>query len=93
MLSFTVLYAIVSMSGIIILSALERDLSFASAMATVVSCISNVGPGLAETGPVENYGFFNDASKLFLSLLMIMGRLEFYAVLALFMPSLWKRFR
>ena len=93
MLSFTVLYAIVSMSGIIILSALERDLSFASTMATVVSCISNVGPGLAETGPVENYGFFNDASKLLLSLLMIMGRLEFYAVLALFMPSLWKRFR
>ena len=35
----------------------------------------------------------NGASKIFLSVLMIMGRLEFYAVLALFMPSLWRKFQ
>lgn len=93
MLSYTALYLLVAIIGIIVLSAFERDLSFAGTLSSVVSCISNTGLGLAETGPSQNYGFLNDASKISLSLLMIMGRLELYAVLALFMPSLWRRFR
>lgn len=93
MLSYTALYMSAIILGIIVISAFERDLSFAGTLSSVVSCISNVGLGLAETGPSQNYGFLNDASKISLSLLMIMGRLELYAVLALFMPSLWRRFR
>lgn len=93
MLSYAVMYAIAAVVGMIALSAFERELSFAGSLGSVVSCLSNIGLGLAETGPSCNYAFFNDASKFFLSGLMIMGRLEFYAVLALLMPSLWKRFK
>ncbi|OPZ74947.1 MAG: hypothetical protein BWY82_00479 [Verrucomicrobia bacterium ADurb.Bin474] len=39
-----------------------------------------------------NYAFLHDSTKLILGLLMILGRLELYAVLVLFFPSLWKRF-
>ena len=58
----------------------------------MATSISNVGPGFAEVGPASNFGFMTGASKILLALLMIMGRLEFYAILALFMPSLWRKF-
>ena len=92
MLSFVALYLIVAMIGILFLAAFERDMSFGGVMATVVSAVSNIGPGLNETGPTHTFSFMTDMSKLLLGFLMIMGRLEFYAILALFMPSLWKKF-
>ena len=90
--NFIVLYFACFMVGIIMLSFFEVDLSFEGCITAVASSMSNVGPGLAEVGPVNNYGFMTEASKILLALLMIMGRLEFYAILALFMPSLWRKF-
>ena len=57
----------------------------------VTSCISNVGPGLSLVGPMGNYGMFSAHIKLLLSLVMLMGRLELYPILVLFLPSTWKR--
>lgn len=53
--------------------------SFSASIAT----LGNVGPGLARVGAVENFAFFDQLSKIILSLSMIMGRLEFYSVLIL----------
>ncbi len=92
MLSFTVLYALVSVAAMIILAAFEREMSLSGCISAVMACISNIGPGFNEVGPTKNFGFLSDASKIMLSILMVMGRLELYAILALFMPSLWKRF-
>ena len=58
---------------------------------SVITCISNVGPGLGLAGPVENFAFYSDASKLLLSLCMLMGRLEIFPILMLFSPNTWKR--
>lgn len=92
-LSYLILYFSVIIFGIIAISLIERNLSFSGCLTAVSSCIGNVGPGFNEVGPTQNYSFFSDLSKGILSFLMIMGRLEIYAVLALFLPSLWQKFK
>ena len=55
-----------------------------------LTCISNVGPGLSLVGPMGNYSIFTGFSKIVLSLLMLFGRLEIYAMLILLSPKTWK---
>lgn len=57
----------------------------------VISCLNNIGPGLGIFGPKSNFAAISDAGKILLSVLMLLGRLEIYAVLVLFLPSFWKR--
>lgn len=92
-LSYVALYCLIALASILALSFFETDLRLSETITSVVSSLNNVGPGFGRAGPAENYGFMNGVSKTFLGVLMIMGRLEFYAVLALFMPSLWKKFQ
>lgn len=56
-----------------------------------LSCMSNVGPGLGLIGPSGNYSIFSDLSKVIMSLTMLFGRLEIYAMLVLFIPSAGER--
>ena len=56
----------------------------------VAATLNNIGPGLGAVGPTMNYSMFAPQSKLLLSLLMLVGRLEIFAILVLFMPSFWK---
>ena len=66
-------------------------LDFITALSGSASAISNVGPGLGEIiGPDGNYSNLPSFSKLILSLGMLLGRLELFAVLILFFPSFWK---
>ena len=65
----------------------ERILSAATG---VIASLSNCGPGLAAVGPYVDYGFLPAASKLLLGFLMLLGRLEFAAVVVLFMPRFWR---
>jgi len=62
-----------------------------TAVMASLACVSNVGPGLGLVGPLENYGFFSGASKLVLSACMLLGRLEFLTLLAIFTPGFWRR--
>ena len=78
---FFLLSALLSLNG----------LDFITAISGSASAISNVGPGLGEViGPNGNFGNLPDFSKLSLSLGMLLGRLELFAVLVLFFPSFWK---
>ena len=80
--------------GILIISCLLLSLSgmeFENSLGAAISCIGNVGGGLAEIG---NNGHFSDvptASKWYLCFLMLTGRLELFTVLSLFMPAFWRR--
>ena len=56
----------------------------------VAATLNNIGPGLGAVGPTMNFSLFAPQSKLLLSLLMLVGRLELFAILVLFMPSFWK---
>lgn len=68
--------------------ARDFDTCFSASLATLF----NIGPGIHGIGPTENFSGFGSPSLLFMSLLMIMGRLELFAVLALFIPSLWRKY-
>jgi trk system potassium uptake protein TrkH len=57
----------------------------------VAATLNNIGPGLAAVGAVENYALVPTAGKVFLSLCMVLGRLELFSILVLFVPSFWKR--
>lgn len=56
----------------------------------VASTLNNIGPGLGICGPHGNYTAFSEASKLLLTLLMLLGRLELFAIIVLFTPGFWK---
>ena len=68
-----------------------NGLDFITSISGSASAISNVGPGLGDIiGPNGNFANLPDFSKLSLSLGMLLGRLELFAVLVLFFPSFWK---
>lgn len=60
-------------------------------VSAVITCISNTGPGLDMVGPRGNFGFFSDFSKLIFSADMLLGRLEIFPMLLLFMPATWRK--
>jgi len=66
-------------------------LNFLTAISGAASALSNVGPGLGDIiGPNGNYSTIPDISKWILSIGMLLGRLELFAVLVLFFPSFWR---
>ena len=67
------------------------NFSFGTTLTAVITCISNVGPGLESVGPMGNFSEFSDLSKLVLSFCMILGRLEMFPILVLFSRNAWKR--
>ena len=88
--TFCGMFAITVIVGAIVVAALDNYDGTTSVMASL-ACVANVGPGLGLVGPTDNFGLFSGSTKLFLSTLMILGRLEILAVAALFLPSFWRR--
>lgn len=89
---FLMLMAALQIFSMLFVSALEPSLSFLGVFSAVQATLFNIGPGFEAVGPTENFQFLRSSTKLYLSLLMIFGRLELYAVMVLFVPSVWKRF-
>ncbi len=78
---FFILAALLSLTG----------LDFITALSGAATSISNVGPGLGPIiGPNGDFSSLPDISKWVLSVGMILGRLELFAILVLFLPSFWK---
>ena len=91
-ITYIVLITLVGYISLVVLALFEPALTLEGTYSTIISTLYNIGPGFSEIGPTRTYAQYHDHSKYFLSLLMIMGRLELYAVMVLFVPSLWKRF-
>ena len=64
---------------------------FFSNFSASLACISNIGPGLEAVGPYSSYAGYSAFSKILLSFLMLIGRLEILPVFVLFNPRTWKR--
>ncbi|MEM6279528.1 MAG: TrkH family potassium uptake protein [Verrucomicrobiota bacterium] len=89
---FIALGFVLSGAACVVVSLLEPQLNMISTIGCVFATLFNIGPGFEAVGPTENFGFLNPATKMVLSFLMILGRLEFFALLVLFVPSLWKKY-
>jgi len=78
--------------GSYILVGLEPDKSVDGCVSAVISSVSNIGPAMNEFGPTQNFASLSPPSLVLLSIIMILGRLEYIAVLVLFSRTLWKRY-
>ena len=87
-LSFVVLYLFIFILGTIIVVITGVDPVTASS--SVATCMAGIGPGLGSVGPAGNFANIPEVSKVVLSLMMIIGRLEIITVFTIFTRTFWK---
>ena len=88
-LTFIGCYVLILLGAGLIVSL--DDVSFSVSFSAALTCLSNVGPGLQEIGPVGSFAEFSPLSKVVLSVTMIAGRLELFPILVLFSRRTWSR--
>jgi len=86
---FFILFMALFVAASLILAALGLDL--VTSFTAVAATIGNIGPGLGQVGPADNYAHLPYAAKVVLILCMVLGRLEVYTVFILFVPEFWKK--
>lgn len=87
-LAFFVFYMLIFFLGSLFMMFFLGDL--ASSIGVVASCLGNIGVGLGSMGPSGSFAPIPDAGKLFLTFLMVLGRLEFFTILVVLTPSYWR---
>jgi trk system potassium uptake protein TrkH len=87
--SYFVVYILIVIVSTLILSLDVND--FLTNFSASISCMSNVGPGFNLVGPMSNFALYSPLSKILLSLVMIVGRLEIFPIILLFAPRTWKK--
>jgi trk system potassium uptake protein TrkH len=88
-LGFVAAYLIVFLLGMLAMAG--YGLEPLSAASSVAATLGNVGPGFGIVGPHGNYAALPASAKVLLSVLMLIGRLEIFAVMVLFLPLTWRR--
>lgn len=86
---FFIIYVAIMCISMLIVSI--DSLSVEEVITSVMTCTNNVGPALGVMGPAGNFSSLSDLSKIVLSFDMLLGRLDIFPILILFMPSLWRR--
>lgn len=66
-------------------------LDMVTAFSAAVACINNLGPGLGNIGPATTYASLTELQIWICSFAMLLGRLEFFTVLAIFTPAFWRK--
>jgi trk system potassium uptake protein TrkH len=91
---FVALFSLMAMASMVVVAIIEtaHGVDFESTIAIVLATFGNVGPGFGDVGPTDTFAELRPVTHLFLSLLMVLGRLELYAVLVLFVPAVWKKY-
>jgi len=87
--SFFVLWLAWFVVGSLFMSML--GLPFQTALTSVAATLNNIGPGLEGVGARMNYCQIPGVGKVFLSLCMVLGRLELFSICVLFVPAFWRR--
>jgi trk system potassium uptake protein TrkH len=86
--TFLLFFVVIFVGFAFFLTAFGHDL-VTSATASV-SMLCNIGPGLADVGPTDNYSFFSDFEKWGMAFMMMLGRLEVLTVVVLFNRHFWR---
>lgn len=88
-MAFMMIYVIILVLTVLIFCA--SGVVFDEAIGTAVSAIGNVGVSIGQFGPSGSYEFFPTVAKWWMTVVMVIGRLELFTIILLFSPSLWKR--
>ena len=86
-LGYLMLYALIVMVSSLLLSLQGLDME--TTVTSVITCLSNIGPGLNLVGPMGNFSVWCAPAKLLLCLCMLLGRLEIFPMVMLFAPGVW----
>jgi trk system potassium uptake protein TrkH len=86
-MGFVLLYILIFFFGVMAMAGLGLDID--TSVGAVAATLGNVGPGIGEVGPVDNYSHLPTLGKWILSFLMMGGRLEIYTVLVIFTRHFW----
>ncbi len=91
---FLTMYSMLIVFSTIVVGFFEAGtgISMETCVGSVLATLSNIGPGFGAVGPTSNFSALRDVTQVFLGGLMILGRLELFAVLVLFFPSAWRRY-
>jgi len=87
--TFFLIYLLITAVSIFLVSFNGYDLETSST--AVFACINNIGPGFGMVGATGNYAEFSWFSKIVLAFNMLVGRLEVYPMLMMFIPSMWRK--
>ena len=88
---FFFLHVMIAIVSCVLIAFDPAGFDVSESVSGVIACINNIGPGLGRLGPAGNFSGFSDFSTIILSFDMLIGRLEIYPILMLFIPSTWKR--
>ena len=87
-LTYFTFYILIMLLSALIISIDGFD--FTTNFTAAISCLSNVGPGLSLIGPLGSFAIFSPLSKIVLMICMLLGRLEIFPLLLLFVPFTWR---
>ncbi len=88
-LVFILIYLASFIVGSLVLTILGMD--FISSFGAIATCLGNVGPAIGDVGPLNNFAAIPESAKVFLSFIMLLGRLELFTVIIIFTPYFWRR--
>ena len=86
---YLIIYMAFLFTSLLLISLNNCD--FGTSFTAVTTCINNIGPGINQVGPMENFGFLTAFSKMVLSVDMLLGRLECLPLIILVSPSVWRK--
>ncbi|MEF2144517.1 MAG: TrkH family potassium uptake protein [Desulfovibrionaceae bacterium] len=87
--AFFVLWLMLFVLSAFVIAGTGVDL--VSSFSAALACIGNIGPGVGVVGPTDNYATLPDLAKWVLVLCMLLGRLEIYTIVILFVPEFWRK--
>ena len=91
-LVFLLIYLILFVAGSIVMALVLHNFEqpFLTAIGAVATSLGNVGPAIGQVGPLDNFAPIPMVGKWILAFLMLMGRLELFTILVLFLPYFWR---
>jgi trk system potassium uptake protein TrkH len=87
-LGFFLVYMLALVVGALVMAAFGLDL--VTAIASSIATLNIIGPGIGDIGATESYAVVPEGGRWFLSVLMLVGRLEVFTVLVLLTPAFWR---
>jgi trk system potassium uptake protein len=76
---------------ILVFALLLSDLDFITAFSAIIAMINNAGPGLNLVGPTSNYSVLNDFQINVCTFAMLLGRVQIFSIVILFVPEFWRK--